>query len=108
MFRFLSTILFAATLVQAQSQQAWVDSLYAQMTLDQKIGQLFMVMAYPDGNASKKMATSSQIRKQHIGGVLFSKGTSKQQLIDTRTYQNHSSVPLLIAASAAISKGTEE
>jgi len=100
MFRFLSTILFAATLVQAQSQQVWVDSLYAQMTLDQKIGQLFMVMAYPDGNASKKMATSNQIQKQHIGGVLFSKGTSKQQLIDTRVYQNQSSVPLLIAADA--------
>ena len=100
MFRSLSTILFAATLVYAQSEQSWVDSLYNQMTLDQKIGQLFMVMAYPDGNASKRMATSKQIKKQHIGGVLFSKGTSKQQLIDTRAYQNQSSVPLLIAADA--------
>ena len=100
MFRLLFTILFAATLVHAQSQQAWVDSLYTQMNLDQKIGQLFMVMAYPDGNASKRMATSKQIQKQHIGGVLFSKGTSKQQLRDTRTYQNQASIPLLIGADA--------
>ena len=100
MFRLLFTILFAATLVHAQSQQAWVDSLYTQMTLDQKIGQLFMVMAYPDGNASKRMATSKQILAQHIGGVLFSKGTSKQQLRDTRTYQNQASIPLLIGADA--------
>ena len=73
MFRFLFTILFAVSLVHSQSQQSWVDSLYTQMTLDQKIGQLFMVMAYPDGNNSKKMATSHQIQKQHIGGVYFQK-----------------------------------
>lgn len=100
MFRLLFTILFAATLVHAQSQHAWVDSLYAQMTLDQKIGQLFMVMAYPDGNTPKRKVTSKQIQAQHIGGVLFSKGTSKQQLRDTRTYQNQASVPLLIGADA--------
>ncbi|MBL19267.1 MAG: hypothetical protein CMC82_05520 [Flavobacteriaceae bacterium] len=100
MFRLIFTILFALTLFHAQSQQAWVDSVYSQMTLDQKIGQLFMVMAYPDGNASKRMATGKQIQTQHIGGVLFSKGTSKQQLRDTRTYQNQASVPLLIGADA--------
>ena len=100
MFRLLFTILFAATLLYAQPQQTWVDSIYAQMTLEQKIGQLFMVMAYPDGNASKRMATSKQIQAQHIGGVLFSKGTSKQQVRDTRTYQNQASIPLLIGADA--------
>ena len=100
MFRLLFTILFAATHVYAQPQQTWVDSIYTQMTLDQKIGQLFMVMAYPDGNASKRMATSKQIQAQHIGGVLFSKGTSKQQVRDTRTYQNQASIPLLIGADA--------
>ena len=100
MFRLIFTIFFAATLVHAQSQHSWVDSLYSQMTLDQKIGQLFMVMAYPDGNDSKRMATSKQIQTQHIGGVLFSKGTSKQQLRDTRTYQNQASIPLLIGADA--------
>ena len=100
MFRFLFTILLAASLVHSQSQQSWVDVLYTQMTLDQKLGQLFMVMAYTDGNNSKKMATSYQIPKQNIGGVLFSQGTIKQQLIDTRDYQNQSSVTLLIDAYA--------
>ena len=71
MFRLLFTILFAATLLYAQPQQTWVDSIYTQMTLEQKIGQLFMVMAYPDGNTSKRMATSKQIQAQHIGGILF-------------------------------------
>ena len=100
MFRFLFTVLFAATLGHAQSQQKWVDSLYTHMTLDQKIGQLFMVMAYPDGNASKRRATIKQIQAQHIGGVLFSKGTSIQQVRDTRTYQSQASIPLLIGADA--------
>ena len=60
----------------SQSQQQWVDSVYTSMTLDQKIGQLFMVMAYPDGNTLKQNQTLQSIRNQHVGGVLFSKGTS--------------------------------
>lgn len=84
----------------AQSQRQWVDSVYNAMSLDQKIGQLFMVMAFPDGNLAKQQNVTYQIERFHIGGVLFSKGTSKQQLQDTKRYQYLSEIPLLIGADA--------
>ena len=84
----------------AQSQPQWVDSIYTKMSLDQKIGQLFMVMAFPDGNFSTQQKTIHQIKKQHIGGVLFSKGSSIKQLQDRKRYQRFSETPLLVAADA--------
>ena len=84
----------------AQSQRQWVDSVYNAMSLDQKIGQLFMVMAYPDGNLAKQQNVIYQIERFHIGGILFSRGTSKQQLQDTKRYQYLSETPLLIATDA--------
>jgi len=84
----------------AQSQRQWVDSVYNAMTLDQKIGQLFMVMAFPDGNLSKQQNTTYQIKKYHVGGILFSSGTASQQIRDTYWYQKASKTPLLIAADA--------
>lgn len=100
MHRFVFWVFFFPTMLFAQSQHQWVDSVYTSMTLDQKIGQLFMVMAYPDGNTLKQKQTLQHIRNHHIGGVLFSKGTSAQQQKDTQRYQRVSQVPLFIAADA--------
>ena len=37
-------------LLFAQSKQNWVDSTYQSLTLEQKIGQLFMPMVFSQGN----------------------------------------------------------
>jgi len=45
LFAFLSVLS-----VRAQSQAEWVNEQYEAMTLDEKIGQLFMVAAYSNKN----------------------------------------------------------
>lgn len=99
MFRLLFWIIIPLFAL-SQSQQKWVDSVYTSMTIDQKIGQLFMVMAFPNGDNVSRANTLKQIENFHIGGVLFSKGTSKQQQLDTKSYQQKTQIPLLIAADA--------
>ena len=100
MLRVFIFVFLIPVCLSAQSQRQWVDSVYNTMTLDQKIGQLFMVMAFPDGNLSKQQNTTYQIEKHHVGGILFSSGTASQQLDDTYLYQKTSKIPLLIAADA--------
>lgn len=100
MLRFFFGIFLFPLLVFAQPQQQWVDSVFNAMTLDQKIGQLFMIMTYPDGNVAEQNFTKKQIAAYHVGGILFSKGTSSQQQKDTQRYQKFSQLPLLIAADA--------
>ena len=46
----------------------WVDSLMQTMTLDQKIGQLFMVAAYSNKDATHQKEIETLIKKYQIGG----------------------------------------
>ena len=101
MIRPLLWILFFLPLsLLAQEQRILVDSIYNFLTLDQKIGQLFMIMVNPDRDAVKRKQHLDQIQQQHVGAIVFSKGTAAQQQIDTKVYQYHSRIPLLVGADA--------
>lgn len=78
-----------------QEVSRWVDSVYARMTLDEKVGQLFMPIVEP--NSEWKSTIAGYIRQEKIGGLLFSKGTLTQQADLTNYAQGLSPVPLLIA-----------
>jgi len=78
-------------------QQVWVDSLLTKMTLDQKIGQLFMVQAYSNKGQKHKVAIERMIRKYEVGGLIFMQGTPKKQATLTNHFQNISKIPMLIA-----------
>jgi beta-N-acetylhexosaminidase len=95
----LLTIL-ATNLLFAQPKQIWVDSTYQSLTLDQKIGQLFMLMVFSQGEQSHYQQISADIKKYHLGGIIFSKGTTLEQARLTNLFQNQSKVPLLIAMDA--------
>lgn len=79
------------------SQQEWVDSLYNAMSLNEKIGQLFMVDVFSE---SPRSDIKELIKKYHIGGIIFSKGGPKTQAQLTNEYQELSQIPLLIGMDA--------
>ena len=79
---------------------AWVDSTLNSLTLDEKIGQLFMVAAYSNELASNTEDIEKLVENYGIGGVLFFQGTPTKQAELTNLYQSKSKVPLLIAIDA--------
>ena len=79
-----------------KAQQIWVDSLMTTMTIDQKIGQLFMVQAYSNLDQKHEDFISELIRKYHVGNLIFMQGTPTKQAVLTNKYQALSKVPLLI------------
>lgn len=81
-------------------QRAWVDSIYNDMSLKEKIGQLFMADIYSSDPKSKKDALKSLITQYNIGGVIFSKGGPVQQARLNNELQGMSKVPLLIGMDA--------
>ena len=92
--------IFATNLLFAQPKQVWVDSTYLSLTLDQKIGQLFMPMVFSQGDQSHYQQISEDIKRFHLGGIIFSKGTIAEQARLTNLFQSQSKVPLLIAMDA--------
>ncbi|MRH99147.1 serine hydrolase [Kriegella sp. EG-1] len=82
------------------SQQKWVDAQYSSMTLDEKIGQLFMVMVASDQNKAATDKVKKLIQDQNIGGIIFSTGGPKRQAQLTNEYQKASKIPLLVGMDA--------
>jgi len=70
------------------------------MTLDEKIGQLFMVAAYSNKGSEHEQSISNLIRNYHIGGLIFMQGGPVRQARLTNNYQAISEIPLLIAMDA--------
>ena len=62
-----------------EAQNTWVDSIVKNMTLDQKIGQLFMVQAYSNLDQKHEDFIIEMIKKYDIGSLIFMQGTPKKQ-----------------------------
>lgn len=104
-----SLLLFSLQYVQAQNlprlyQQAdpdkmtlWVDSVFDKMSVDQRIGQLFMIIADPSNDERTTRSIIRNIENQKIGGILFAKGDPIDQAKSTNLYQKKSPTPLLIS-----------
>ncbi len=77
-------------------QQKWVDSLMNSMTIDEKIGQLFMVQAYSNLGEKHTSFIKNMITKYHVGNLIFMQGTPEKQVTLNNKYQKLSKVPLMI------------
>lgn len=106
LFTLLSTFsLFAQTTdplvsIDYQAQESWVDSTYTSLTLEEKIGQLFMVMAFSEQGEKHFDKISKNILEDNIGGVIFSLGGPHGQTEWLNKFQKKSKVPLLIGMDA--------
>ena len=86
---------------KAKEQEQWVENTYKQMTLDEKIGQLFMVSLFSSHIGTKRAEeVKDWIKKYYIGGIIFSKGGPKRQVKLTNEYQPLSKIPLFMAMDA--------
>ena len=75
---------------------SWVDSIIKNMTLDEKIGQLFMVAAYSNKDETSYQNVDKYIKEYKVGGLIFFQGTPQKQAELTNRYQAESKVPLWI------------
>ncbi|MFK7812432.1 MAG: glycoside hydrolase family 3 N-terminal domain-containing protein [Maribacter sp.] len=84
----------------SSAQKRWVDSKYKSMSLEEKLGQLFMVSVASDQSKAATDKIANLIKSEHIGGVIFSTGGPVRQARLTNSYQKASKVPLMIGMDA--------
>ena len=82
------------------SQADWVNTQYNEMTLEQRIGQLFMVSVASEQPKKSFTAIKELIKQQQIGGVIFSKGGPVRQANLCNEFQSLAKIPLLIGMDA--------
>ena len=74
---------------------AWVEQTLASMTLDEKIGQLFINM----GSSRDPEYLKGVLDNYHIAGVRYQKGPAEDIWEQNRCLQDNARIPLLIAAN---------
>lgn len=77
-------------------ENEWVDSTLKSLTIEQKIGQLFMVATFSNRDESHYKYIDKLISDYQISGLIFFQGGPVGQALLTNRYQSHSNVPLFI------------
>lgn len=73
----------------------WVEETISAMTLEEKIGQLFV----PIGYSGDPGYLEGVMLRHHIGGIMYRCGEAKEMQATHRYLQEHSKIPLLIGAN---------
>lgn len=83
-----------------KADTSWAQNKLATMSLDQKLGQLFMVAAYSNKGESHVHEIEKLIKNESIGGLIFFQGGPVRQARLTNKYQDLSNIPLMIGMDA--------
>ena len=78
----------------------WADSILADLSEEERIGQLFMVAAYSNKESFHKEEISALIKEYKIGGLMFLQGSPTKQVKLINYFQSISKTPLMIALDA--------
>ena len=100
---FIFYFLFSSFLICQENyselnSKKWVDSVYNSLSLEEKIGQLFVNWVSPeqsDFNQIEKLVV-----EQNVGGLIFSIGNPFSHIEWVNKYQSKAKTPLLIAMDA--------
>ena len=103
------TILLFSQILNAQQdsplfvdslQLKWVDEKYNAMTLEEKVGQLFVVAAYSNKDAAHEAEIENLVKTEAIGGLIFMQDLAVKQAELTNRYNKVAKIPLLIGMDA--------
>ena len=103
--RFLKTLFITLTLAILPGEGLYaqsfnVDSALSAMTLEEKIGQLFMVAAYSNKGEEHQAELEALVRDYHIGGVIVMQGGPERQKKLLHRLQGAATFPLLVGQDA--------
>jgi CubicO group peptidase (beta-lactamase class C family)/beta-glucosidase-like glycosyl hydrolase len=82
--------------VLAQPDSRTIDSLLNTLSLDEKIGQLFMVPIFIGSDRKYRNEIEDMVKSHHVGGIVVMDGSLTDVAIATREAQSLSAVPLFI------------
>lgn len=74
----------------------WVDSVFSQMSREEKIGQLVVAVLPARADGQTKKLVRGLVKKQKIGGIQFYGGTTEAQALLTNLAQKNATLPVMV------------
>jgi beta-N-acetylhexosaminidase len=96
----LSFCLLCQSGLNAQVPEFWYEYQLKRMSLDEKIGQLFMVAAYSNKDAQHTLDLENQVLNYHVGGLVFFQNDPLKQAYLSNYLQSISKVPMMLGIDA--------
>ncbi len=78
----------------------WVDSVFASLSLDERIAQMLMIRIHTDRGEWYYDSIARLVMDYNVGGVAFFRGGPMRQLMFTNRLQSQARTPLLVAMDA--------
>jgi len=78
----------------------WATEKLSNMSLDEKIGQFFMVSAYSNQGEKHLKEVESLVTNEKVGGIIFFQGEKANLVSSIKRFQSVAQVPLLIGIDA--------
>jgi len=86
--------------LESLKKQLWIEAQLSAMSLEERLGQVFMIRAHTDLDDDHIQEVVDQIKKYHVGGVIFFQGHPMKQALLTNRYQSLSKLPLMVSIDA--------
>ena len=97
-FTFTSLLVSQEISLNENSNNQWVDSIYKSLSLEERIGQLFINWVSPEQSDFEQI--EKLVVEDKIGGLIFSIGTPHSHIEWMNKFQSKAKTPLLIAMDA--------
>lgn len=78
----------------------WATEKLSNMTLDEKIGQFFMVSAYSNQGETHIKEVEAMVTNDKVGGIIFFQGEKENLISSIKRFQGASKIPLLVSMDA--------
>ena len=78
----------------------YADSLYAKLSMDERIGQLYIVALYTNKDQNHISAVRKLVEQERIGGIILMQDDAEQEIALVNEFQKKSRVPMLFGMDA--------
>ena len=78
----------------------YADSLYAKLSMDERIGQLYIVALYTNKDQNHISGVRKLVEQETIGGIILMQDDAEQEIALVNEFQKKSRVPMLFGMDA--------
>lgn len=85
---------------EKREAQKWVDKTYENLSLDEKLGQLFIVALYTNKGEAEIEKVKSLVKQEKLGGLILMQDDAKREVSLLNELQPLGKVPMLVGMDA--------
>ena len=78
----------------------YADSVYAKLSMDERIGQLYIVALYTNKDQNHISGVRKLVEQERIGGIILMQDDAEQEIVLVNEFQKKSRVPMLFGMDA--------